>query len=156
MKISIFILLVIAVTLSLCCSNGNYSEKLPVEVVIDGTYCSIEQKREVMLTNNEDYQKLMNEVYQNLDQLPRIPVVDFSKYSLLAVFIGQRTSGGYLVTIDSVISSSSKINCYVTEIAPGKNCGVTDVITSPFAIVKIPKTQNKPVFILYKIVKDCN
>lgn len=140
--------------LSSCSSEGSDGKKLPMEIVINGTYSSVEDKREMLINNNDDYQKLMNEVYKNLDQMPRIPVVDFTKYSLIAVFIGQRPNGGYMVSIDSILDVS-KIYVNVKEQTPGKNCNVTDAITRPYTIVKIPKTDKKAVFNTKQEVKDC-
>jgi hypothetical protein len=98
----------------------------------------------------------MQDVYKNLDQMPRIPVVDFTKNSLIAVFIGTRNTGGYLVTIDSITESSKNLNVEVLETTPGKNCMTPDVLTAPYTIVKVPKTDKKAVFKYSQKVKDCN
>lgn len=137
-----------------CSTQGNDEKKLPMEIILDGTYSAIEEKREVLLTNNEDYQKLMTEVYKNLDQMPRIPVVDFNKNSVIAAFIGTRSNGGYMVAIDSITEGKS-LTVNITETTPGPNCMVTEAITRPFSLVKIPKTDAKPVFKTKQIVKDC-
>jgi len=154
----IYMLLLTAIFISAvaagCSTQGNDEKKLPMETILDGTYCSIEAKREILLNSNEDYQKLMIEVYSNLDQLPRIPVVDFTKYSVVAVFIGNRSNGGFMVSIDS-ITEGKNLTVNVTETTPGKDCMVTDAITRPFSLVKIPKTELKPVFKTKQIVKDC-
>lgn len=157
MKTNIILLIVFTISsfFTGCSTQGNDEKKLPMEIILDGTYCSIEAKREVLLNSNDDYQKLMTEVYSNLDQMPRIPVVDFNKNSVIAVFIGNRSNGGYMVTIDSVIEGSKNLNVNITETTPGKNCVVTDAITRPFSLVKIPKTELKPVFKTKQIVKDC-
>lgn len=149
--ISAFIL---SVVFSACSTQGNDEKKLPMEIILDGTYSAIEEKREVLLNNNDDYQKLMTEVYKNLDQMPRIPVVDFNKNSVVAVFIGNRSNGGFMVSIDSV-SDGKNLTVNITETTPGSNCMVTDAITRPFSLVKIPKTDSKPVFKTKQIVKDC-
>ncbi|KXK50798.1 MAG: hypothetical protein UZ05_CHB002001562 [Chlorobi bacterium OLB5] len=138
-----------------CTNSGSDETKLAMEIVIDGTYSGVDEKREMLINNNDDYQKIMNEVYKNLDQMPRIPVVDFTKNSLVAVFIGERRNGGFLVNIDSILEGSKSITVNVTETTPGVNCMVTDVITKPYTIVKIPKTDKKPIFKQKVIVKDC-
>ncbi len=138
-----------------CSTLGSDEKKLSMEIVMDGTFSAVDDKREVLINNNEQYQSLMNEVYKNLDQMPRIPVIDFTKYSIIAVFIGPRSNGGFMVAIDSINEGSNSISDNVTETTPGKNCVTTEVITKPFTIVKIPKTDKKPVFKTKQIVKDC-
>ena len=138
------------------CSNlGSDETKLPMEIVMDGTFSAIDDKREVLINNNEQFQSLMNEIYKNLDQIPRTPVVDFTKNSVIAVFIGTRSNGGFMVAIDSITEGSNSISVNITENTPGINCVVTEAITKPFSIVKIPKTDKKPVFKTKQIVKDC-
>ncbi|MBE2228613.1 MAG: protease complex subunit PrcB family protein [Ignavibacteria bacterium] len=138
-----------------CSNSGSDDSKVPSEIVLDGMYSAIEEKREVLITNNEQFQSLMNEIYRNMDQMPRFPVVDFTKNSVVAVFIGERPNGGYMVSIDSITEGSRYVNVNVVETTPGPNCMTTQAITRPFAIVKIPKTDNKPVFKTKQIVKDC-
>ena len=156
MKTHIFLIsaFLLSAVISACSSQGNDEKKLPMEIILDGTYSAIEEKREVLLNNNDDYQKLMTEVYKNLDQMPRIPVVDFNKNSVIAVFIGNRSNGGFMVSIDS-ITEGKNLTVNITETTPGSNCMVTDAITRPFSLVKIPKTDSKPVFKTKQIVKDC-
>lgn len=153
-SILIFSSLLTSINFVACSNIGSDGKKLPIEIVMDGTFSAIDDKREVLINNNEQFQSLMIEIYKNLDQMPRIPVVDFTKNSVVAVFIGPRSNGGYMVTIDSILDGSS-ISVNVTESTPGKDCVVTEATTKPFSIVKFPKTDKKPVFITKQIVKDC-
>ena len=156
MKANIFLTAVFFISLFFggCSTQGNDEKKLPMEIILDGTYSAIEDKREVLLNNNDDYQKLMADVYKNLDQMPRIPVVDFNKNSVVAVFIGNRSNGGFMVAIDS-ITETKNLTVNLTETTPGSTCIVTDAITRPFTLVKIPKTEAMPVFKTKQIVKEC-
>jgi len=154
---SFYILIPLLFTLlfTACQGSGSEGAKVPFEVIHSGSYSAITEKRELIINSDADYQKLMIEVYKNLDQMPRIPVVDFKKNSLVAVFMAQKTSGGYMINIDSITESSVGLTVNVTESSPGKGCTVTDALTQPYEIVKIPKTEEKTVFKFKQIVKDC-
>lgn len=155
---TIFLILPVLIAvfiISGCSNSGSDNTKLPLEIVIDGTYSAVEDKREMLITTNDQYQSLMSEVYKNLDQMPRIPVVDFNKNSVVAVFIGERSNGGYMVSIDSINESSKNIHVNIIESTPGPNCITTQALTRPFTLVKIPKTDKKPLFKTKQIVKDC-
>lgn len=138
-----------------CSNSGGDKEKISGEVILEGNYSAISDKRELIINSEKDYQALMNDVYKNLDQLPKIPVVDFKKNSIVAVFIGSRNTGGYGVKIDSITELSGNLEVNVTETTPGKNCMVTDAITAPFVLLKIPKTEKRAEFKTKKIEKDC-
>lgn len=153
---SYIMILIIASALVSCSDAGSEREKISFEVILDGTYSAISEKRELKIDNDADYQKLMADVYKNLDQMPRIPDVDFKKHNLIAVFIGTRNTGGFLVNIDSITETAKGLNVEVNETKPGKNCMTIDMLTAPFTIVKIPKSEKKPVFKYRETVKDCN
>lgn len=139
------------------CTNEDYEESVvPFEVIHNGWNAAFEDKRQALLTNNEDYQTLMNDVYRNFDQMPTIPVVDFTKNDVIAVFIGTKTSGGYQVSVDKIIKRNDAVSVYVNEISPGKNCMTTDALTQPYQLVKIPKIKQKVKYIFKEKVQDCN
>lgn len=85
------------------------------------------------------------------DDLP--PEVDFNNDMLIAVFQGQKPTGGYSTEIVVIEEFPDKIQVGVVEKSPGENCAVTLAATSPFHIVKIPKTD-KPIEFNYSQVVD--
>lgn len=139
-----------------CSSQGEEETIIPFEVIHGGTYSAISEAKQVVITNNDDYQKLMSEVYANLDQMPRIPEVDFTKNDVAAVFMGARSNGGYMINFDKIVKRTNDVTCYIYETYPGKNCVTTDAVTQPYEIVKIPKMNKKIKFIIKQRTKDCN
>lgn len=72
---------------------------------------------------------------------PQVPKVDFSKSRIVALFLGQRTSGGYAIKVKSVSEKGDKIYVTVEEKKPKPGDMVTMAITNPFTIVKINSTK---------------
>ncbi|MBE2217635.1 MAG: protease complex subunit PrcB family protein [Ignavibacteria bacterium] len=154
-KVIYLILSAVVITLVSCSGMDGEIKKVPAEMILSGTFCAIDTKREEVINNKDEYDKLMKDVYANLDQVPKTPFVNFEKNTLVAVFTGARNSGGYMVNIDSITEGSKNLTVFVTETKPGKSCVVTDAITKPFVIVKIPKTDKKPVYKYNEIVNEC-
>ena len=74
--------------------------------------------------------------------------IDFTRKTLLVAALGTKPTGGYTVSVNSVVESPTQITVNVIALRP-KNCGsalngVTLTTTSPIALVLIPKTT-KPV-----------
>lgn len=155
---SIKILFIFSILFLVSCNSSNKSanEKIPFDSLAHGSYSSIEDKRHVVLRNDAEYQKLWGEFYKDLDQMPRIPVVDFKKNTVLAVFMGTKSTGGFDIKIDQVTSTGNKIQVDVIEISPGVNCMTTDATTRPYDFVKIPKTDMTVEFRTTIVTKDCN
>lgn len=69
--------------------------------------------------------------------------VDFTKYQVIAVIDQVRNSGGYSIDITKITETNNSIFVKVEQLKPG---GFYTVITQPYHIVKIPKTNKKIVF----------
>lgn len=154
-RLSILVVVVISALAFSCSNQGEEEKAVSFEVIHGGPFGSITDKREVLVTNNDDYMKLMNEVYSNLDQMPRIPDVDFSKNDVIAVFLGARSEGAYTINVDKVIKRSDAVSCYVFETKPGANCVVTMSTSQPYEIVKVPKLNQKVKFVFKQRTQDC-
>lgn len=88
------------------------------------------------ITNPLDLKSLYMEL--NLSKKPGLPVpeVDFESESIVALFMGEKMSGGYDIKIKSIKRiSTTKIEIQIEETSP--NDMATMAITSPFAIYKV-------------------
>ena len=73
--------------------------------------------------------------------------IDFNKSVLGGIFLGQQSTGGFTIKIDKIIESDDSLKVYYS-VQTGKIAIM--VITQPYVIFMMPKT-NKPVeFILLK------
>jgi hypothetical protein len=79
-----------------------------------------------------------------------LPRVDFDKYTLLVLALGQRPTGGYSAVFQYAYESSSRIEVAALELRPnGKDCTTTQAFTYPVTFALIPRTE-KPVQIQVK------
>jgi hypothetical protein len=65
------------------------------------------------------------------------PAVDFSRYSVVAIFAGERPTGGWSIRIKSV--EQTERTCVVSYEVKGPPRGaiVTQAITHPYAVVQV-------------------
>lgn len=62
--------------------------------------------------------------------------------TVVAIFMGQRSSGGYGVDVNSVNASSGTLTLTVTLKTPGAGLLTTQALTSPWVMVKVPGTYS--------------
>ncbi len=62
---------------------------------------------------------------------------DIKTANFVILNMGEKSSGGYSIGIDTVIEEADKIIIKVKEIKPAEGSMTTSVMTYPFAIVKI-------------------
>lgn len=72
-----------------------------------------------------------------------MPNVDFDTHEVLAVFDGERTSGGYKVEVERILDLGTVREVRIVRTAPGTSCITTQALTSPFQMVVVPKTDNR-------------
>jgi hypothetical protein len=67
--------------------------------------------------------------------------VDFAKEMIAAVFLGTRPTGGYDVEIVATRREANAVVVEYVEHRPPADAIVTQALTSPFHIVKLPRTD---------------
>lgn len=82
------------------------------------------------------------------------PKLDFSKYVILGIFLGERPNPGFGVKISDIIERSDTIEVRFTEYLPNPDMGYVQVIVYPFDMVYIPKTMKRIVFSGFKKVRN--
>lgn len=71
-----------------------------------------------------------------------LPVINFDENEVLAVYDGSHTSGGYDITVASVVDEPGVArHVTIVHTAPGEGCMTTQAFTSPFEIIVLPKSH---------------
>ena len=79
------------------------------------------------------------ELYRALN-IENIPEVDFSKSNVVALYMGQRNTGGYSITIETMRADGETTYLKKKETTPEPGSMVSMALTAPYVIVAIPKT----------------
>ncbi|MGX7666563.1 protease complex subunit PrcB family protein [Flavobacterium pedocola] len=65
--------------------------------------------------------------------------IDFETSNILVLHLGQKTTGGYNVSVESIESVEDKLQVKRKIIAPKQGEFVTTALTNPYCIVSLPK-----------------
>ena len=93
----------------------------------------------LLIENNESYIKFIESLKLDEADYANFLKVDFKKKNLIVLYQGQKSSGGYAITIVSVSNDKNTILVKKKEIEPNKGDLVTTVITQPYCMALIPK-----------------
>jgi len=104
------------------------------EILSESAYQGREEKSFEVIKDNTSLLKL----YQDINDT-KVPKVDFSKSRIVALFLGQRNSGGYSIKVKNIEEKGNKIIITTQEIAPDGMATMS--ITNPFTILKINSTK---------------
>lgn len=135
---------VMVATVFLCLSYQAHGDKVKsLEILRDwkGAYSGQDEAKRVVATTVEEWQKIWDATHKRVTPKPELPKVDFEKEMVLAVFMGERRTGGYEIGISKVEASKKGLEVYVKEISPPEGSDVTMAITAPYFIAVVPKVK---------------
>ena len=109
---------------------------LPFTDVARGSNSRIDEPRQVVIRSIDEWRTLWKE-----HGAAALPVVDFSKSMVVGVFIGSRPTAGYRVDIVGVRKEGATVVVEYRETAPAPDAMVAQMLTSPFHLVSLPRTD---------------
>jgi hypothetical protein len=119
---------------------------VPFETIDIGEYSGVQESGEKVVYNQEDWVALWNRVHAIQTPLPEVPAVDFSQYTVVAVFQGMKGSGGHSITVREIADNNKELEVTAREVVPPAECIVTEALTNPYHIVRIAKTPRSFIF----------
>lgn len=120
-------------------------EKQEFTTIDQGYHSGVTSSAYHAIYDNETWTSTWNQHMQFMVDPPPPPIVDFSKYTIVAVFMGEVSTGGYAINVYDVVDTGSSILVKVEKTQPGPRTIVTQALTQPYHIIQIAKTD-KPVF----------
>lgn len=128
--------------------NDDQNEtELSFETIIKGPSSQQADAENYVINDQEKFNKLWMKWFRENSSTE----VNFSKHTVIAVFAGQKNTGGHSIEITKIIADDEKIYVYAIRSAPSPDDIVTQAITSPFHIIKIEKTSKEVKFIFASI-----
>ena len=138
--------------LSSCSAGHNKASKqlmqetIPFQILVQDTYGGYASSKFMVIENNNSLIEVFNLLNKSRSPELEIPVINLKKETAIALFLGEKTSGGYAITVEQVLDKSNKVYIVYNVESPKAGDMVTSVITQPFSIIKIPKTAKEIVF----------
>jgi hypothetical protein len=141
------------------CSNpgiGTAASPVLFETIEHGGNSGVRTGKLVVIRDEAAWKKLWMEHKKNRTGDPP-PPIDFSKEMVISVFLGVRPSGGFSVSMTDISDSGSAggLSVTVEETSPGRGCFVTAMLTYPFHIVRVARTEGPVAFNHVKRADDC-
>lgn len=149
MKQIITILSILLVFASCDNDNANSEPKdLEFSVILQGDYFNgnyDNTKENLVITDQKTWSSLISKMKVFNDTNSYFPdaTIDFKKYQVIAVFDEIHNYDGYSIDITKITQDNNRIYVTVDHLLPG---GINAVITQPYHIVKITKSNKKVVF----------
>lgn len=147
MKQIIFIFSVLFAFVS-CNSDDSDESNVEFSVIAQGDNFKIEQnnpRANLVIKDQTAWNNLQAKINHSANANSIFPDinVDFTKFQVIAAIDEVRHYGGYSIDITKITETDNRIHVKVEKLKPG---GFNAVITQPYHIVKIAKTDKEVVF----------
>jgi hypothetical protein len=119
---------------------------VPFTTIDSGSNSGVDTRGGVTVRDQGEWLALWRRHTANQHPAPPAPTVDFSSEMVVAVFSGQRRSGGFSIQIDRIKSTGSKLMVMVSESSPTPGSINMMMITQPYYIVRLGKSPLPVVF----------
>gem|GEM_PF-1287899 len=107
-------------------------------LIAAGSRSAIESPRNRIVKDKADFAMLWLEHTAHEAPTPVPPDVDFSESTVAAVFAGNQPTGGYSMTLTGLDKTPGGWEVRLSLVTPGQDCMTTQVITQPWAMVRVP------------------
>ncbi|SFZ93280.1 hypothetical protein SAMN05428642_10343 [Flaviramulus basaltis] len=151
MKAQFLTLLFLASGIVISCNNDDNSNTINIESTLiakDNLFGNGSEglsKQNMVITDQSIWDELITKMNTTNNESSNFSEVDidFSEYLIIAIFDEIKTNGGHSLELN-IFSNTENIIVKITDLAPQGNA--TTVMTQPYHIVKIPKTNLPIVF----------
>ena len=116
---------------------GNGVSRVPFETIAKGYRSGVLGSLQTAARNPADWTALWKKHASTDSNFPPLPAIDFTKEIAVAVFLGEKPTGGHDIEITSVERSGDNLVVSFVERSPQPGGVVTQAFTQPFHIVRV-------------------
>ena len=138
-------------SLSVACMGPGPDEALPIERLAKGQHSLQTEQQFEVITGQSQFRHLWSRFDAGAP-----PSLDFTRESAIAVFMGERPTGGYSIHVDSVMRSDGELLVEVVLQAPGPECMTTQAFTQPYEMVSVPIGPTRANFNTRRVLVPCD
>jgi hypothetical protein len=125
------------------CNGQEKSKSIDFETVSKDFY-SLQVEKENYVAKDEES---LNQILDLIEIQDSINYdIDFSEETVVAVFMGEKSSGGYSIEIVEVVKKEDHLEFVVEVKEPGPDDMTIQAITSPYHIIRLKRFDTEYVF----------
>ncbi|MCR4275955.1 MAG: protease complex subunit PrcB family protein [Candidatus Parcubacteria bacterium] len=125
---------------------------VPFTEITRGSESTVATRVNYVITSADE----LNKLWEMVNATGTPPTIDFRTQAVIAVFAGQKSTGGYSIAVASVTDTGDTRTVAVTLTSPGTDCMVTESFTNPYQIVTVPVSNASLAHTDTEVSKACN
>lgn len=127
------------------CGVPRGSTLADIETIDKGEYSGIMTREQLVMESQDEWEEFWGRHTSVHVPAPNAPEVDFSEERGVAVFSGEKPTGGYSIEITKAELDEDEVTIFFEEVSPEPGQPVTEALTQPFHVIKINRIDDVPV-----------
>ena len=128
---------------SAAAGGGADGTRVPFETIMQGSYAERRTAGEEVARSQTEYERIWRQTQSGSPAEPDVEggatEVDFDSEMVIALFMGRQSTGGYAIEVDEVRVDERRATVYYRERHPDRGAMVTQALTSPYHLVRLPR-----------------
>ena len=120
-----------------------------------GVYSGLTQPTQQIIRSEKIWLGVWAQLQSHLVPIPPAPKVNFSKNTVVVVSLGQQSSGGHDIEVESVVLKGKVIEIGLAIQHPGPGCLTTQALTQPYHVISVPRRFTEAKFVEHIKAKPC-
>lgn len=113
---------------------------VPYEVVARGAQAAgVDGPTYRLLRTRAELSEAWNQAYGTSLTVPPLPSADLARETIVAVFLGEKPTGGHGLDVTSVTSEGGDLYVDVVETTPAADAIVSQALTHPWLVLRVPR-----------------
>ncbi len=114
------------------------AEKLVWDILAEGNNAVGDESPEYLIIQDQSsLLSVWNRAYGNQLSTPPMPDLNFDKETIVAIFMGQKSTGGYALALENASIENNELFLDIKQIVPGQGAITTMALTHPWMIIRI-------------------
>jgi hypothetical protein len=131
--------------IALAGSDVKQAKQVPFQTIDKGSYSGVRERLQIAIRNQAEWTELWKRHAANKPKQPLLPEINFGQEMVVAVFLGEKPTGGYGIQIIQVAKTDRGVEVSYREQSPAPGAMTIQALTQPFHIVRIPKNNGDEV-----------
>ncbi len=119
------------------------------------SYSGFRRASRMLVSDSSTWSAVWERLYGSVQPTPPQPRVHFAAEAVVLAALGERSTSGFSIRIDSVVRFDGGAKVYVTAASPGPACLVMPVLTQPVHLVRAPWRGGLAAFEERLVARDC-
>jgi len=120
---------------------------VPFSTLAKGAQSGVREPTQVVIRSRDDWLVFWGRHARMQAGPPSAPPVDFSREMVVALFMGERPTGGYAIEITRVERADSGLAVHYRSKGPDQGAMLTQALTQPFHLIKLPRDDGPVRFV---------